>query len=258
MGGNLASKQAGRLGSADAIDAGGTADAAVELDRVAFSYGSSSVLRDVSLRIGEGETCMIVGENGAGKSTLLGVMLGELIPTAGAVRLFGVPASSFCDWRRVGYVPQCIAGTYERFPATVKEVVAANRYALRIRFPSRSEDDDAVSTALASVGMQGYSKRLIGELSGGQVQRVLLARALVNHPDLLILDEPTSGMDSDAVEAFAGLLQGIAKSKAKSVVIVTHDVRRLSGLSARVLHLESGVLAENTACRESVARDKEA
>lgn len=258
MGGNLASKQAGRLGSVGTIDEGSAADAAVELDHVAFSYGSSPVLRDASLRIGEGETCMVVGENGAGKSTLLGIMLGELIPTVGAARLFGVPASSFCDWRRVGYVPQCIAGTYERFPATVKEVVAANRYALRNRFPSRSKDDDAVSIALASVGMQGYSKRLVGELSGGQVQRVLLARALVNHPDLLILDEPTSGMDADAVEAFAELLQDIAKSRTKSVVIVTHDIRRLSGLSARVLHLESGVLAENTACRESVARDKEA
>ena len=218
----------------------------VNLSHVSYSYDTSPVLKDVSLGVGEGETCMIVGENGAGKSTLLDVMLGALAPTAGCAELFGEPASSFRDWRRVGFVPQRIAGTYERFPASVREVVAANRYAMRKGFPLRIKDGaSSVEQVLDAVGMASFSKRLIGELSGGQMQRVFLARALVNHPDLLVLDEPTSGMDAESVEAFVALLRGIVASKARSVIIVTHDTRRLSDLSARVMRLESGVLAED-------------
>lgn len=241
MGGNLSGSPSTRIDALAESDARKAANAAVELSHVSFSYGASPVLTDASLHVNKGEMCMIVGENGAGKSTLLSVMLGELAPTTGEAKLFGSPAQSFRDWRRIGYVPQCVAGTYERFPATIAEVVAANRYAARKGFPPRSKkDSDAVSSALASVGMQDYSKRLIGELSGGQTQRVLLARALVNHPDLLVLDEPTSGMDSDCVEAFMKLLKTIMASKKCSVVIVTHDTRRLSSLPAHVLRLESG------------------
>ncbi len=235
MSGNLGEFARGRTSVGDALPC------AVQMSHVSFSYGESVVLADVNLSVEQGETCMIVGENGAGKSTLLKVMLGALAPTTGSAELFGVQASSFRDWRRIGYVPQRIAGTYERFPATVWEVVAANRYAVRKGFPPRSENDNvAVEQALDDVGMSRFAKRLIGELSGGQMQRVFLARALVNRPDLLVLDEPTSGMDADAVESFASLLRDITAARERSVVVVTHDTRRLSGLPARILRLESG------------------
>ncbi len=248
MSGNLSEFARSRTAVGDA------SPCAVRMSQVSFSYGESTVLADVNLDVNQGETCMIVGENGAGKSTLLKVMLGALAPATGSSELFGVPASSFRDWRRVGYVPQRIAGTYERFPATVREVVAANRYAVRKGFPPRSENDNAaVEQALDVVGMGRFSKRLIGELSGGQMQRVFLARALVNRPDLLVLDEPTSGMDVEAVESFASLLCDITAAKERSVVVVTHDTRRLSDLPARVLRLESGVFEEREesapACR---------
>ncbi len=235
----------GRLANAAQDPAAHACDPAIHLHHVGFSYGASPVLTDVSLTVGTGEACMVVGENGAGKSTLLKLMLGALTPTAGTVKLFGTPVAAFSDWRRIGYVPQRIAGTYERFPATVAEVVKANRYAVHKGFPPRSSGDkEAVENALAQVGVQNLERRLIGELSGGQVQRVFLARALVNDPDLLVLDEPTSGMDAESVETFVALLQGIVASRRRSVLLVTHDTRRLSTLGARVVRIEAGRLYE--------------
>ncbi len=225
----------------------GFACSPIRLSHVRFSYGAQEVLRDVNLTVGAGQTCMILGENGAGKSTLLKVLLGSVVADAGSVELFGDPVASFRDWRRVGYVPQRVAGVYQRFPATVTEVVAANRYAAQKKFSPKSKSDgEAVSRALEKVGARELSRRLVGELSGGQLQRVLLARALVNNPDLLILDEPTSGMDASAVESFVGLLQEIVPSKERSVLLITHDVRRLEALPARTLTLESGRLREMT------------
>lgn len=255
MGENRLIARTPRVGSKANLRPAGQPFPPVHLSHVGFSYGAQEVLSDVDLTIGDGETCAILGENGAGKSTLLKVMLGSLAATRGNAELFGIPVGSFRDWRRVGYVQQQIAGLYERFPATVAEVVAANRYAARRRFMPRSANDaEAVERALEKVGAQMLSRRLVGELSGGQLQRVLLARALVNDPDLLILDEPTSGMDADAVGSFVDLLQEIVASGERSALLITHDMRRLSALPARVLRLESGKLRETGYPAQSEAR----
>ena len=217
----------------------------LRLHDVAFSYGKSSVLADVSLTLDAGQVAVVAGENGAGKSTLARIILGELRPSSGNAALFGRPASSFDDWSRVGYVPQCATGTYDRFPATVMEVVLANRYAVaRGLLPYSRKDRAAARAALGEVHLEGLERRLVGELSGGQLQRVLLARALVNEPDLLVLDEPTSGMDEKNVEAFVDLLGTIVRPGNRSVLLITHDLRRLAALDARRFTLYNGSLKE--------------
>lgn len=216
---------------------------AVQLNGVCFSHGGVGVLDGADLTVDAGEAVVLTGENGAGKSTLLKLVLGEESPIAGQVRLFGEDPVRFHHWARVGYVPQRSVA-FGRFPATVKEVVSANLYASRgpLLHPLRrhvSDGPDPVWTCLERVGMRPYARRLVGELSGGQMQRVLLARALVNNPDLLVLDEPTSGLDERAAKGFVETV-GALRSTGVSLLLVTHDLERLSGLYASVYRLSQG------------------
>ena len=166
------------------------------------------------------------------------------------MRIFGIDPAHFRDWGRVGYVPQRTDVPYERFPASVHEVVKANLYALRPslpRFGARAVASERVSRALAAVDLAGFERRMIGELSGGQFQRVLLARALVCEPGLLVLDEPTSGLDAHAARSFEELLSDLRHTRPDlAVLLVTHDLERLAGLDATLYRLESGRLAALT------------
>lgn len=228
----------------------------VYLRDVAFNYagahGDAGVLSGASLLLEPGELAVITGENGAGKSTLLKLVLGELAPTAGMVRLFGRDPVRFHDWGRVGYVPQRTVAAYGQFPASVEEVVRANLYTRhpRLRLSMRGlleggrSERARASEALAAVGLAGCGDRMLGELSGGQLQRVLLARALIAGPSLLVMDEPTSGLDADAASAFCALIARLRSRDPKlSVLMVTHDLQRLHRLSGSVYRLEAGRLA---------------
>ena len=215
----------------------------VSVRDVSFSYcgGGTSVLDDANLTVRAGELAILTGANGAGKSTLLKLVLGEVAPSEGAVRLFGEDPVRFRGWNRVGYVPQRAAAAYDRFPAMVGEVVLAGRYAragLLRRYSAR--DYDAVRDALAEVRMENFDRWLIGELSGGQLQRVLLARALVNAPELLVLDEPTSGLDEHSARDFIALVSNLRSTRDVAVLLVTHDLERMRGLDGTVYRLERG------------------
>lgn len=207
-----------------------------------FSYDEKPVLSHASLRLETGCCAVLTGENGAGKSTLLKLILGQISPASGEVRLFGKPTAHFRDWKRIGYVPQRAGGSYDRFPATVREVVRANRYAVSHNLFARHRAQDRLATdcALELVDASGLAGHLIGELSGGQLQRVLLARALVNEPDLLILDEPTSGLDSASVDEFCSVLSDIVHHHLRSVLMVTHDMQRLDALDWPVYTVQGG------------------
>lgn len=221
--------------------------AAVEVDDAVYAHGREAVLEGASLTVSAGELAVITGENGAGKSTLLRLILGELRPRSGSVRIFGTDPAHFRDWGRVGYVPQRTDVPYERFPASVREVVEANLYARRSAFPrlrGRARTAPLVGRALAAVDLAGFERRMIGELSGGQFQRVLLARALVCEPGLLVLDEPTSGLDARAARSFEELLADLRRERPElAVLLVTHDLERLAGLDAAFYRLEAGCLA---------------
>ncbi|MDQ3342036.1 MAG: ATP-binding cassette domain-containing protein, partial [Actinomycetota bacterium] len=171
---------------------------ALEFDQVTFGYGRLPVLREASLRIAEGEFVAVVGPNGSGKTTLMRLGLGLLQPGHGAVRLFGADASRFRDRWRVGYVPQR-ASAATSLPVSVAEVVRtglAGQLRPGRRFTHRHRE--RLEHVLDLMGLATVRRQRLSELSGGQQQRALIARALVTGPRLLVLDEPTTGVDAEA------------------------------------------------------------
>ena len=197
----------------------------VSFQDVSFSYGNVRVLDNVSLQIEPGDFLAIVGPNGGGKTTLIKLTLGLERPQHGTVALFGQDVQQFEGWWQIGYVPQSASAFSVRFPATVGEVVSLGGYKkfdpLAIFRRGLSLE---VQEALHTVGMWDLRGRLIGELSLGQLQRVLIARALVRKPRLLILDEPTSGVDVVGQEQLYSLLRQINQERGVTVVLISHDV----------------------------------
>jgi zinc transport system ATP-binding protein len=197
----------------------------IDLRGVAVRFGDVPVLEAVDLAVRPGEFLGIIGPNGAGKSTLLRVMLGLLAPTEGEARLFGEPVGRFRDWRRLGYVPQR-ATLHTGVPLTVREVVATGLQAVRgdgAARPAHRAARARVAGALERVGMSPHAASRLDRLSVGQQQRVLIARALVSDPELLFLDEPTSGVDPEAQATFYALLTELHGRRA-TLVLVSHDV----------------------------------
>ncbi|MBI4497803.1 MAG: metal ABC transporter ATP-binding protein [Chloroflexi bacterium] len=197
----------------------------LELQHIRFSYDGVAVLDDVSLAVERGYFLGIVGPNGGGKSTLLRIALGLLPPASGSVLLFGVPLARFREWYRIGYVPQKATSFDVRFPATVAEVVAMGRVPRAGMFRRLSRRDwGEVERALHIVGMAEHWHTQVGRLSGGQQQRVFIARALAGEPELLVLDEPTVGIDVEAEERFYALLRTLNQELDLTLVLVSHDV----------------------------------
>lgn len=196
----------------------------VELVDVWVELGGHTVLEAITMRVEEGEFVSVVGPNGAGKTTLLKVILGLVAPQRGEVRVFGRPPRDLGrDRARIGYVPQ-VEEIDLRFPLRVIDVVLMGRYGiLGLGRRPRREDRRAALEALELVGIRELAGKLIGELSGGQRQRAFLARALAAKPKLLLLDEPTTGVDPAASESFYELLRKI-QEKDVTVLMVTHDV----------------------------------
>lgn len=203
------------------------------------SYGRARALDGVDLRVTRGELVAVLGANGSGKSTLVRALLGLVPLQPGTLELFGTPLSQFRDWVRIGYVPQR-AGAATGVPATVREVVASGRLA-RMRRLRRAgaQDRRAISTALDLVGLSERAGDTVGSLSGGQQQRVLIARALAGEPDLLILDEPTSGVDLDSQQALAAGLGQLVQAGV-AVVLVAHELGPLHPLIGRAVTLHGG------------------
>jgi zinc transport system ATP-binding protein len=196
----------------------------VELEDVDFAYGEVRVLERINLTVEPGDFLGIIGPNGSGKTTLIRIMLGLAEPARGAVRLFGHPPSSFRQWGRVGYVPQR-ATLDPALPATVREVVATGLLpTLGMLGRIRSAHRKRIGEVLSQVGMEAHGAARIGALSTGQQQRVLIARALVSNPELLILDEPTGGVDPEAQTSFYALLQHLHREREVTLILVSHDI----------------------------------
>jgi zinc transport system ATP-binding protein len=217
----------------------------IEAEKLGFGYGGEPIFTNVGFTVYEGDYIAVIGSNGAGKSTLIRLILGELSPSEGGIRLFGEDVGRFRAWTRIGYVPQNAPRASQDFPASVKEIVEANLYSQAglFRLPGRTLRQKAVR-ALEQVGMEGYEKRLIGELSGGQQQRVMLARVLVNDPEIMLLDEPTTGVDAQTVQSLYELLSRLNRETGLTIMMVTHDIGRAANYVSRILCLEEGSLVE--------------
>ncbi|ELK54875.1 putative zinc ABC transporter ATP-binding protein [Haloferax sp. BAB-2207] len=220
-------------------DAGGSSDPLVELADVEFGYTAMPVVEDISLRIDPGEYVAIVGPNGSGKSTLMKLILGLLRPDEGAARLFGEPAHAFDDGARIGYVAQHASASKE-MPITVREVVKMGRFP-HVGFGRLSaEDHRIVDEALATVGMSDFADRRVTKLSGGQRQRAFIARALAGEADLLVLDEPTVGVDVESVDAFYDLLESL-NEEGITILLIEHDLGAVTDHARRVVCLNREV-----------------
>lgn len=199
----------------------------IEVKNVSFSYfPGTPAVHDVNLNIHEGDYLGIIGPNGGGKSTLLKLIVGILKPDIGNITIFGSPLEQFKDWPLVGYVSQKAADTTDPlFPATVKDIVSMGRYSKRGLFHGlTSEDKRKIDQAIEHVGMTEFKNRLIGNLSGGQEQKVFIARALAQEPKVIFLDEPTSGVDEASQEQFYQLLRKLNRELGITLVLISHDI----------------------------------
>ena len=206
---------------------------------VTVALDGRPVLRQVDLDVSAGEFVALLGANGSGKSTLVRAAVGLVPTTSGTVELFGTPLARFRERHRLGYVPQrtrAVAGV----PATMHEVVMSGRLARRRLAGWRTRADlAAVETAIARVGLADRARSSVSEMSGGQQQRALIARALATEAELLIMDEPTAGVDHDNQETLAELLAGLVR-EGTSVLLVAHELGPLRPLIDRAVVLDAG------------------
>lgn len=220
----------------------GCTEPVLRFEQVTFGYGRLPVLREVSLRVLDREFVAIVGANGSGKTTLMRLALGLLRPALGTVRLFGQEVGSFRDWGKVGYVPQGAVAS-SALPVSVEEVVRtglAGRLGL-VRRPS-GQQRRRIEHVLDLLGLEEVRRRRISRLSGGQQQRALIARALVTAPRLLVLDEPTSGVDAEARSILRESLEHLVHIEGVTVVYVSHEPEGFAGLADRILEVRAGRL----------------
>lgn len=223
-------------------------DEVIRVDHLTFSYtAETTILGNVSFQIARGDFVGIIGSNGSGKSTLLKLLLGQLPTVPETIFLYRQDVRFFHQWAKIGYVPQSHHYLGAAFPATVEEMILGNMFSQigLFRFPRR-QHRAKVREALAQVGMEEAIHARLGTLSGGQMQRVLIARVLVNDPEIIFLDEPTNGMDAESARSFYTLLQKLHTEHQRTLLMVTHDLQRTAEFFQRIFCLEDSSLVELT------------
>ena len=211
----------------------------VRLTSASIGYDDRPVVRDLDFSLGEGEVVAVLGANGSGKSTLVRGILGLARVMSGSLELFGVPADRFHDRARIGYVPQrhTVGGPV---PATVREVVASGRLArTRLLGRLRAADHQSIELAMETVGLQDRAGTAVSDLSGGQQRRVLIARALASEPDVLVMDEPTAGVDASHQRALADTLRTLAGRRV-TMLVVSHEIGPLVSIVSRAVVMHDG------------------
>lgn len=221
--------------------------ALIEVNDVSFGYTRDLILENVNMAVDEGEYVGIIGANGAGKTTLMKLILGELTPVSGQILIDGRPIgrqssgqqARFNEYTMLGYVPQVGFSQIAGFPVNVEEVVLANLYSQigMFHLPGK-EHLKQVESALSMVGMSDFRRRLLSQLSGGQQQRVMIARALVNHPKLLLLDEPFTGIDEKAEAILYDLLYKLHQEEKLAILMISHDTEQIARYTNRFYHIK--------------------
>ncbi|MGI6150348.1 MAG: metal ABC transporter ATP-binding protein [Christensenellales bacterium] len=199
----------------------------ISIENLYFSYTGSPpfVLNGINLRIKDGEYVSFLGDNGSGKTTLMRLILKLLSPTSGKIAL---------NTRRIGYVPQRSDFSNSHFPITVFEAMNSYRKLLRIK------DKGVIQSCLAQVSMEGFENSLMGALSGGQNQKILIARALMGNPDLLVLDEPSTGVDLHSQTEIYACLKKLNRENGITILSVEHNLGAAIANSTLIYHLKGG------------------
>lgn len=198
----------------------------ITIKNMSFSYiKGNDLLKDINLNIPNGVYLSVLGENGSCKSTLIKLILGLLKPDCGSIEI---------NTKKISYVPQRLDNFNAEFPITVKEVLSSHAKAIKLK------DPNSVSNVLEKVNMDNFKNNLIGNLSGGQQQRIFIARALLGNPDLIILDEPSTGVDEKSQMEIYPLLQDLNKNHGKTIISVEHNTRTALKYSTHILKLQNG------------------
>ena len=220
-----------------------------------FTANEQRILEDITLTILPGDYCAIIGPNGGGKTTLIRLLLGLEKPTQGRIELFGQKLSRFKRWYKVGYVPQRASQLDQNFPATVLEVVKMGRIAQQGPFSHASQaDKEAIEEAMVKMDVVGIQHKLVGELSGGQRQRVMIARALASKPEVLILDEPNTGVDVISQKRFYKLLKELNEEEKMTIIFITHDIGVIADDIGRLFTVNQTLLTCNNP-KEAISCD---
>lgn len=207
-----------------------------------FDYGDGWVFHKLDLDVPRGDFVAVIGANGAGKSTLMKMLAHAMVPTMGSIYYYGIPIEKFSAWEKVGYVPQNPAKMQKGFPISVREVVAQGllrKNRLWQRFGSLEEEK--IDKALATFRLTDLQDKKIGELSGGQQQRVFLARAMVKEPEILLLDEPTTGIDAGSKVALYEMLGEINSDQGVTIIMISHDLELAAQTAKSALCISHGI-----------------
>ncbi|WP_346877819.1 metal ABC transporter ATP-binding protein [Clostridium sp. UBA5712] len=199
----------------------------IKIKDLCFSYNNSKpyIIDNLSLNIAKESYVSIIGANGSCKSTLIKLILNLLTPQKGSINLTS---------KKIGYVPQIVESFNSSFPITVWEMLNAHRNVLKIK------DKDSITEALKKVDMLEYKNSLIGNLSGGQKQKIFIARAILANEDILILDEPSTGVDSKSMKEIYGLIASLNKKNGVTVISVEHNLETALQNSSHILTMENG------------------
>ena len=219
--------------------------AVIEARGVRFRYETAWVLDDISFQVQPGDYVGLIGPNGGGKTTLLKVLLG-LEKAQGAVRLFGQDLGQFKDWKKIGYLAQKSPVAQSRFPISVEEVVFMGLGFKRFHNRVTHGDLKKVYDALEKTNTLSYAKRIFHDLSVGQQQRVLLARALVSRPELLILDEPSAALDAGSREDFFSLLGELNSRHGVTILLITHDTGEVGKYISKFMYVDKELVFYGT------------
>ncbi|MCQ2381165.1 MAG: metal ABC transporter ATP-binding protein [Acidaminococcaceae bacterium] len=214
----------------------------ISLKNLSFDYGDGWVFHKLNIDIEEGDFVAVIGANGAGKSTLLKMLAHLVKPTEGTIEYYGTDITQFKDWGKIGYVPQGFGKSMQDFPISVEEVIATGLLKPQKTFQRHNEEDrKEIEKVVKFFHLQDFGKRRMGELSGGQQQKVFLARAMVKQPRILLLDEPATAIDTHAKEELYAYLQQINQEAGVTIVMVSHDLELAAASAKSALCLDHGV-----------------
>lgn len=215
----------------------------IEIKNLKFGYNENLILKGVNLDLDQGDFAVISGENGSGKSTLIKLILGELKKDHGSIKLFGIDMEDFKNFDKIGYVPQVNEAIKVAFPVSAREYVGLNLYKEFSIFNTITKKSKSkIENTFSTLKIKELIDRPVNTLSGGQAQRVMIARAMVNNPDILILDEPTVGIDQKSKEDFLDLLVHLNTHHGISILMITHEMDILGDYVDKVFKLKEGVI----------------
>jgi zinc transport system ATP-binding protein len=211
----------------------------IEVKNLSVHHGQTEALKDVSFAVFQGDFIGIAGPNGAGKTTLIKAILGLIPISSGGIKILGNSMGKFNSWGKIGYLPQKSSTINSLFPATVDEIITLGLLSQK-KIPKRITKNDKTKVAkiLKELGIIDLQDKMLSELSGGQQQKVLLARALVSDPEILIFDEPSTALDPNARESFFSLVQKLNKENGIAIILITHDTGYIGSYANKLLYLD--------------------